>query len=117
MAAVPVDVEVTYRPDPAGMAAVGLMPGMRAMTTDTATRYAALARSLTPSTTGRVRRAIRVMVPGQDRRGVFTGVRASWSFWHFVEFGTINNRPAAPFRRAADQLGIRFTDPGRGGGS
>jgi hypothetical protein len=88
---------------------------MRPFTTDVANRYAAAARALTPTYTGRSRAAIRVLVPGEDRRSVFTGIRANRSFWHFIEFGTINNRPAAPFRNAAGQLGLRFADPGPGG--
>lgn len=110
-----VDVSVEYRPNPAGFAEIGHMPGMRPFTTEVATRYAAAARALTPTVSGRARAAIRVMVPGEDRRSAFTGIRASRSFWHFVEFGTIHNRPAAPFRNAAGQLGLRFVDPGSGG--
>jgi len=113
-AKVSLDVDVTFSPDPGGYRDIGFMPGMRPFTTETATRYAALARQFTPANTGRVRRAIRVMVPGADRRSVYTGVRASWSFWHFVEFGTAHQRPAAPFRNAAGALGLHFDDSGRG---
>jgi hypothetical protein len=105
---------ITYFPNPEGIKEVGFMPGMRAFTTDMASRYARVAASLTPlGQKGMVRRAIRVGVPGADRESVFTDVYGAWSFWHFVEFGTMNNPPWAPFRNAAEQLGFRWDDPGQ----
>jgi hypothetical protein len=107
---------VTYFPNEEGLRQVGFMPGMRAFTTDMAERYARTATRLTPlGRTGMVRRAIRVGVPGADRQSVFTDVYGAWSFWHFVEFGTMNNPPYAPFRGAAEQLGYRWEDPGPNG--
>jgi Bacteriophage HK97-gp10, putative tail-component len=113
-AAAPVDVRITWQPNMAGFREIGFLPGMRSFTAGVATKYARLAAQLTPANTGRTRRAIRVQVSGQDRESAYTAVKASWSFWHFVEFGSIHNRPAAPFRNAAAQMGMRFEDPGRG---
>jgi len=113
-AAPPMDVRITWVPSPAGLKEVGFMPGMRACTADVATKYARLVAQLTPKRTGRTRRAIRVQVSGVDRESAYTAVKGSWSFWHFVEFGTIHNRPSAPFRNAAAQMGLRYEDPGPG---
>lgn len=105
---------VTYTPNPEGVREIGFMPGMRAFTTNAAEKYARAVQALTPiGSTGRVRRAIRVTVAGADRQSVYTDVTGSWSFWHFVEFGTINNPPHAPFRNAAAQLDFRWEDPGK----
>lgn len=30
--------------------------------------------------------------------------------WHMVEYGSANNPPYAPFRRAAEQIGLEFTE-------
>jgi hypothetical protein len=113
-AAAPVDVRITWVPNAAGFAEVGFLPGMRACTAEVATKYAQLVAQLTPKQTGRTRRAIRVQVSGADRQSAYTAVKGAWSFWHFVEFGTIHNRPAAPFRNAAAQMGLRYEDPGPG---
>lgn len=32
--------------------------------------------------------------------------------WHLVEFGSVNNPPYRPFRRAAEALGLRWEDDG-----
>lgn len=113
---VPVTATATYRPRPGASRELGFMPGMRAFTSDVAVKYAALVRSGTPRNTGRSQRAIHTKVAGADRRSVYTQVTGSWSFWHFIEFGTADNPPSAPFRKAAAQLGLRFEDPGKGGG-
>lgn len=108
-------VTVTYKPDPAAIKELGFMPGMRAFTSDIAVKYAQLVRAGTPKNTGRSQRAIHVQVPGADRESAFTNVTGSWSWWHFIEFGTASNRPYAPFRKAAAQMGLRFDDPGKAG--
>lgn len=111
-----VTATVTYRPDPAGVKELGFMAGMRAFTADVATKYAQLVVSNTPSRTGRTRGKVRVGQTGADRDSTYTTVEGSRSQWHWIEFGTASNRPAAPFRRSAAQMGLRFEDPGRGGG-
>lgn len=34
-------------------------------------------------------------------------------FWHLIEFGSVNNPPYAPMRRAVLRRGLRFRDTGR----
>lgn len=106
---------VTYRPDPAAIAQLGFMPGMRSFTTDVATKYTRVVQSFTPKRSGRSQRAIRVAESGADRKSVYTAVKGARSFWHFIEFGTATNPPYAPFRKAAAAMGLRFEDPGKGG--
>jgi hypothetical protein len=107
---------VTYRPDPAAIRELGFMAGMRSFTTDVATKYTRVVVSFTPKRTGRAQKAIRVGESGADRTSAYTTVKGSRSFWHFIEFGTATNPPYAPFRKAAAQMGLRFEDPGKGGG-
>lgn len=107
---------VTYYPNETGIHDLGFLPGMRAFTTDMAERYAPVVKKLSPlGLTGRVRKAIRITVAGADRVSAYTDVRGSWSWWHFVEYGTMHQPPAHPFREAAESLGFRWVDRGGAG--
>jgi hypothetical protein len=110
-------VTVTYTPDPAAIKELGFMAGMRAFTADVAIKYAQRVLAGWPRGTGRTRRSVRVTQTGTDRDSAYTRVSGPSSFWHFIEYGSIHNPPYAPFRNAAASMGLRFDDPGKGGGN
>jgi hypothetical protein len=101
-------VSVRYRPNPAGLAQVPFMAGMRAHTGTVAGKYAAAVTAAWPRNTGAGARSVHAAETGSDRDGAYTQVATSSWRWHFVEFGTIWNPPYAPFRRAASSMGLRW---------
>jgi len=70
--------------------------GMRARTT----AVAVAVRQAAPDKTGYYKRHVR-----PDG----TKVRATDTFWHLLEFGSVNNPPYAPLRRGVIASGLRFS--------
>lgn len=95
--------------NPAGIKAVGHMPGLAAALMVRARAIAADARQLSPS--DRVAREIKAEGPDLDAFGMLARVNAHHWTSGFVEFGTINQRPSAMLRRAAERGG-RFIGGG-----
>jgi hypothetical protein len=90
----------------AGIRQQAFHPGLSAALYARARQIAASARQLSPS--DRVAREIVAETPTIDENGALSRVNAHHWTSGFVEFGTINQRPAAMLRRAAEQAG-RFT--------
>lgn len=65
-----------------------------------------------PVETGEFRGSIEALPPERTARGVEVTVHSTDFAAHIVEFGSINNPPYAPFRKAARSLGLKL----RGGG-
>ena len=79
------------------LAQPGFQAGLRAITT----AATASVREAAPRKTGQYRKQV-------TARG--TRVHVDPSFWHLIEFGSINNPPYAPLRRGLAQAGLRFVD-------
>ena len=94
---------MTFRENPAGIRALGRDPGLAAALMVRARSIAADARQLSPS--DRVAQEIRAEGPDIDAFGLLARVNAHHRASGFVEFGTINQRPAAMLRRAAERGG------------
>ena len=97
--------------NPNGIRALSGQPDVVAALMVRPRAIAADARQLTPSR--RVAEAIKAEGPTIDSRGALARVNAHHWASGFVEFGTINQRPVAMLRRAAERGG-RFTGGGRG---
>lgn len=68
------------------------------------------ARANMPVTTGSERDAV-VQGGTREEDGVATSYFGSRSpTWHMVEYGSAKNPPYAPFRRAAEQIGLEFEE-------
>lgn len=104
------DVSVRYEPDERGMLEVAFLAGLRAYTANVAGQYAQAVAGAWPRHTGAGARSVHPGETGQDRDGAYSTVATRAWWWHFVEFGSINNPPYAPFRRAAQALGLRWED-------
>jgi hypothetical protein len=52
---------------------------------------------------------------GETGRNVSAQVGTRWRLAHLIEFGSVNNQPFAPLRRAALKTGLRFQPHGKGG--
>lgn len=76
------------------------------------TAVAAAVSGLAPKRSGRFARSIRVTAPRPTAQGAEVTVYSDDFAAHIVEFGSINNPPYSPFRRAAASLGLTL----RGGG-
>lgn len=46
----------------------------------------------------------------QDSDGVIVTVGTTWPFAHLIEWGSVNNPPYAPLRKAVTGLGLRFVE-------
>lgn len=106
----------TYIPNP--KAADELLGGDGAVeyVSGIADALAERARGYTPVLTGESREAV---VSGGG--GVVDGTAVAYAgsespIWHILEFGTVDTPIFAPFRRAAESLGLKWTDPGPGSG-
>lgn len=76
-------------------------PEFQAALTQRTTVLAAVIEAASPHKTGYFARRVK------DRR---YRVRLEDPFWHLVEYGSINNPPYAPVRRAVRALSLRFVD-------
>jgi Bacteriophage HK97-gp10, putative tail-component len=68
-------------------------------------QYAAAVRAAAPVESGDYRDSVEVV----DRGGVVSVVLSDLAA-HLVEFGSVNNQPYAPVRRAALAIGLRLID-------
>lgn len=83
-------------------------PGTREALVRVAQRAARRARDLTPDGSGRTARSY---VVEDDEQGVSVG--NTDPFFHLTEFGSVNNPPYAPLRRAIRAEGLRIIEPGQ----
>lgn len=51
---------------------------------------------------------------GADVESVFGKVNTYDPGWHFLEYGTYNQSPTAPFRIGVQRTGVRYVDGGAG---
>ncbi|HWC09258.1 MAG TPA: hypothetical protein VG458_09405 [Solirubrobacterales bacterium] len=91
---------VRYRAEPGWQEKLEAQPEMDKGMNERADVVAGIAKSIAPvGPTHRYKHLLRA-----------TGnkVRAFTSHWHFVEFGSVNQRPLGVLRRAVIQAGLKF---------
>ena len=90
-----------FRPNPRFVAELKRDPGVRSNLEDAAEKVAQGANSLTPHAPGSF------TVEGE---GETVTVGSTDPFMHLVEWGSVNNQPYAPLRRAVRAAGLRFEE-------
>lgn len=70
---------------------------------------AIIAATMRQSRSRRFNKGLKVL--RQDEQGLSVGTE--WPFAHLVEWGSVNNPPQAPLRRAISSLHITFKEQGR----
>lgn len=73
-------------------------------------QVAAEVRRIAPHHTGYYIKSIRVGEPVKGHDGLVVPVESTDSFAHLVEFGSVNNEPYAPLRRAVRNLGLKVVE-------
>lgn len=93
-----------YTPNPAGLAAlaVELTPAQQKI----ADQVAAAANANNPTRDF----TFSLLRTSQDSEGAIVTVGTTWPFAHLIEWGSINNQPYAPLRKAVTGLGLRFVE-------
>jgi hypothetical protein len=93
-----------YTPNPAGLAdlAVQLSPAQQKI----ADQVASLANANSPTRDF----TFTLLRTDQDGEGVIVTVGTTWPFAHLIEWGSVNNPPYAPLRKAVTGLGLRFVE-------
>lgn len=92
------------------IAAMALLvtPEAMAFVTGFAEKGASEARDNMPVHTGAERAAVISEAARLTVDGPVAYFGSTSSTWHLVEYGSIHNPPYAPFRRAAESLGIKY---------
>lgn len=90
-------------------------PGAAKHLTDTAKALADEAERLTPVGSSNRHAAETLTSTGAEIENGELVARAgsTYPFWHLIEFGSVNNPPYRPLTRAAENLGLDFTDSGK----
>lgn len=101
-----------FKLNAAGVAAVARSPRVVAHVAGQALVVAAAVSAAAPERTGHFARSIEVSPAHPTAQGVEVTVFSTDIAAHIIEFGSVNNPPYSPFRRAAARLGLRL----RGGG-
>ena len=71
------------------------------------------AKSTAPVNTGDYKASITWIPSRMTAKGFAGAYGSSSSFWHLVEYGSINNHPYRVLQKAARAAGLRFEDTGR----
>lgn len=93
-----------YIPNPAGLAelAVQLTPAQQKI----ADQVVAAANANNPTH----RFQFSILRTQQDGDGVIITAGTKYPFAHIIEYGSVNNPPYAPLRKAVTGLGLRFVE-------
>ena len=110
---------MSYTPNPEFAKMMASDPETLAVCEQFANEALGEVQSFTPEFTGRLRRSWSVQrdeAGSRDAGGKYTraGVylMTTSSFWHLVEYGTVNDPPVAPVRMAVEASGCLWVDPG-----
>lgn len=98
--------------NPASYEELARSPEMRGFVSDLAQSVLERARGLAPvgMPRGAYKRSLVATPATETSDGVTASVGSTSSFWHLVEFGSVNNRPYRVLETAARQSGLRFEE-------
>lgn len=88
-----------YRPNPFFEEEVRTQPRFQRGLRSIAKAVAAFVIAAAPERTGYYKEHV---------KAVGAGVEADDSYWHWIEFGSVNNTPQAPLRRGFRAAGLRL---------
>lgn len=94
----------TFAINPAGLREVANGPAVTAAIQTVAKAIASRAEGTAPTRQFRVD----VLDVHDTDDGVVITVGTRWSLGHLIEWGSINNQPYAPLRKAVSSLGLKF---------
>jgi hypothetical protein len=97
-----------FTPNPNLAAELGATPGMTAVMKQTADAIIGTAAGI--SSSRRFSRTLEVLDVSVGENGTVMTVGTRWSFGHLIEWGSINNPPQAPLRKAVSSLGLKFEE-------
>jgi hypothetical protein len=92
-----------FRPNPRFINDLKKEPGVKADLAAAAKTVAGIARGITPHAPGSIT---------TDTGGDTVTVGSDDPFFHLVEWGSVNNPPYAPIRRAVRAAGLRLEETG-----
>lgn len=100
----------SFSVNPVGLAAIMHSTDMHAFVADKVNTVLANARSGAPVASGDYLDSLGSTPPVDTPTTVRGEVWSSSSFWHLVEFGSINNHAYHLLERACTAAGLKFTD-------
>lgn len=96
----------TFSLNSAGIKELASSSGMAAIATQVGAQVAAVAQANSPTKDTQ----FQVLEVRQEEDGVVVSVGSRWSFAHLIEWGSVNNQPYAPLRKAVSSLGLKFEE-------
>jgi hypothetical protein len=98
----------TFKLNPGIVKELGGSSGVTAEIQKVADEVIGLAAS--NSNSRRFSSSLEILNVGAGDQGTVITVGTRWSFGHFIEWGSVNQAPQAPLRKAVSSLGLKFEE-------
>lgn len=98
----------TFKFNPGVVKELGSSPGVTAEIQRVADAVIATAGGM--SNSRHFTSTLEILDVSEGAQGTVITVGTRWSFGHFIEWGSVNNAPQAPLRKAVSSLGLKFEE-------